>query len=228
MYLPCIFEHLVKLNFFLLHAPSTLWLKPCLLVTAPFVNWRLALCLFLSCPRRNGAAHLGAAALVGARARRPLSLLPLGAAARPGRRGGAVRRAIGATHGGGALLLRFATPPKEQPIAHRWDLLRVFPGENPSVERERRLQEVLREQGALPRLVITAVASTAAVLVFVNILVVLCVLRHRQNKKQRKPSGWLNISNSPLWWWWCLQGSSQDTNNSILKILLIIFFLNQI
>jgi uncharacterized membrane protein YbjE (DUF340 family) len=70
----------------------------------------------------------------------------------------------------------------------------VFPGENPSAERERRLQEVLREQGALPRLVITAVASTAAVLVFVNILVVLCVLRHRQNKKQRKPSGWLNFS----------------------------------
>ncbi|CAB3371803.1 Hypothetical predicted protein [Cloeon dipterum] len=61
--------------------------------------------------------------------------------------------------------------------------------ESPSAEHERRLQEVLREQGALPRLVITAVASTAAVLVFVNILVVLCVLRHRQSKKQRKPSG---------------------------------------
>ncbi|XP_059482331.1 nephrin isoform X2 [Neocloeon triangulifer] len=61
--------------------------------------------------------------------------------------------------------------------------------ESPSAEHERRLQEVLREQGALPRLVITAVASTAAVLVFVNILVVICVLRHRQSKKQRKPSG---------------------------------------
>jgi len=75
----------------------------------------------------------------------------------------------------------------------------VFSGESPSAEHERRLQEVLREQGALPRLVITAVASTAAVLVFVNILVVLCVLRHRQNKKQRKPSGWLDKILA-LWW----------------------------